>query len=73
MRSAHAPGRRRQQKFAVAIFGLRPDNSLAGSETLEGGFTRGNANTASAENALHPSGVRDEGTRDQCPGNETRL
>ncbi|KXB47024.1 hypothetical protein HMPREF0208_00360 [Citrobacter koseri] len=24
-----------------AIFGLRPDNSLAGSETLEGGFMGG--------------------------------
>lgn len=49
VRSAHVPGRRRQQRFVGAIFGLRPDNSLAGSETLEGGFSKGNANTAPSE------------------------
>lgn len=41
VRSAHVPGRRRQQRFVGAIFWLRPDNSLAGSETLEGGFIEG--------------------------------
>ncbi len=35
------PGRRRQQRFVGAIFWLRPDNSLAGPETLEGGFIEG--------------------------------
>jgi hypothetical protein len=32
---------RAKQRFVGAIYGLRPDNSWAGSETLEGEFTRG--------------------------------
>ncbi len=57
VRSAHVPGRRRQQRFVGAIYGLRPDNSWAGSETLEGEITKGSCYHSPARSARLCGGI----------------